>query len=234
MRAVLAVILAVASIPGNHSEAQPALEISEIRDGLYKVVTGPRVSPVLVFLVTDDGIIVVDPPNPATAALLADELVMRFPGLPVRYVIESHYHWDHVGGTRLFAETAEFVAHENMAKNLAGSLTAAPPPGNTRDRDGDNRLSRDEALTGTRANFERFDTNGDDFLTPAELRADIQPPTILFSEDLEIELGGKRVRLIWAGNRHTDDLIDVYFPDHRVLFRRRLHLDKSDVLQFRL
>lgn len=218
MRAVLAVIVAVGSLLSGRSAAQPALDISAIRDGLYKVTTGPRVSPVLVFLATDEGIIVVDPPNPATTALLAEELAARFPGLPVRYVIESHYHWDHVGGTRLFAETAEFVAHENMAKNLAGSLTAAPPPGYTRDHNGDNRLSRDEALTGTLANFDRFDTNDDDFLTPAELNADIQPPTIMFSEDIEIELGGKRTRLIWAGNRHTDDLIDVYFPDHRVLF----------------
>ncbi len=32
-----------------------------------------------------------------------------------------------------------------------------------------------------------------------------------------MNLGGKRVVLLWSQNRHTDDLIDVYFPDHGVL-----------------
>jgi len=105
-----------------------------------------------------------------------------------------------------------------MATNLAGTLSEAPPPGYTRDHDGDNRLSREEALTGTAANFDRFDTNQDEYLTPEELNADIQPPEILFSDTLGISLGGKRVQLIWARNRHTNDLIDVYFPDHRTLF----------------
>ena len=74
------------------------------------------------------------------------------------------------------------------------------------------------AVSGTRANFDRFDTNQDDFLTPEELNADIQPPTVLFSDEHEIEIGGYRVRLLWAGNRQSNDLIDVYFPDHWMLF----------------
>ena len=207
-------LAALAQPPGRPIE----LTITEIRDGLYEVRTGTGVSPVLVFLATDEGIVVVDPPHPTAGNLLKQELDERFPDQPVRYVVESHYHWDHVGGTRMFADTAQFIAHENMAVYLAGTLTEAPPPGNTRDTDGDNRLSREEALTGTRANFDRFDTNEDDFLTPAELNADIQPPTVLFSDEHEIEIGGYRVRLLWAGNRHSNDLIDVYFPDHRVLF----------------
>ena len=194
------------------------LNIGEIRDGLHVVTTGTGVSPVFVFLATDEGILVVDPPNPTATNLFRQALDQRFPGVPVRYVVESHYHWDHVGGTRLFADTAQFIAHETMAEFLAGTLTEAPPPGNTRDTDGDNRLSREEALTGTRANFDRFDTNQDDYLTPEELNADIQPPTVLFSDDHEVELGGFRVQLLWARNRHTNDLIDVYFPDHGVLF----------------
>ena len=215
---LVAVALMSVAVSAQPPGSQIELNIGEIRDGLHVVTTGGGVSPVFVFLATDDGILVVDPPNPTATNLFKEALDERFPGVPVRYVVESHYHWDHVGGTRLFADTAEFVAHENMATFLAGTLSEAPPPGNTRDTDGDNRLSREEALTGTRANFDRFDTNEDDYLTPEEINADIQPPTVLFSGDYEIELGGYRVQLLWARNRHTNDLIDVYFPDHRVLF----------------
>ena len=196
----------------------PQRAITEIRDGLYKVTTGPRVSPVLVFLVTSDGIVVVDPPTPEVATWLKGELASRFPGREVKYVVESHYHWDHVRGAGMFADTARFIGHENMRKNLMLPLAFAPPPGNTRDHDGDNRLSRDEALTGTRANFDRFNGDGDDYLTAAEINADVRRPDIVFDDRYTVTLGEQRVELIWARNRHTDDLIDVYFPDHRVLF----------------
>jgi glyoxylase-like metal-dependent hydrolase (beta-lactamase superfamily II) len=118
----------------------------------------------------------------------------------------------------MFADTARFIGHSNMRKNLMLPLEFAPPPGNTRDHDGDNRLSRDEALTGTRANFDRFNGDGDDYLSAAEINADVRRPDIVFDDRYTINLGGQRVELIWSKNRHTDDLLDVYFPDHGVLF----------------
>ena len=69
------------------------------------------------FLHTPDGIILVDPTSPDTAAWLKGELDNRF-DVPVRYVIYSHAHNDHAPGGEVFADTATFVAHENMARNL--------------------------------------------------------------------------------------------------------------------
>jgi glyoxylase-like metal-dependent hydrolase (beta-lactamase superfamily II) len=135
----------------------------------------------------------------------------------VVYVVESHYHWDHTRGSTTFVNTATFIGHENMLKNLGASLAEAPPPGNTRDSNGDGLLSREEAQTGTLANFDAMDSNGDNYLTQAELTADTVRPNIVFSDRLELNLGEKRVILLWSQNRHIDDLIDVYFPDHGVL-----------------
>ena len=119
----------------------------------------------------------------------------------------------------MFADTAKFVAHQNMPRILALPILEARPPGDTDDLDGDNRLSREEAQTGTRANFDRFDGNGDGFLTQEEIGADIRRPDITFSGDrYSMTLGGKRVDLIYASNQHSDDMIDMYFPDERVLF----------------
>ena len=50
-----------------------------------------------VFLATPAGIILADPINTAFATWLKAELAQRF-GVPVRYVLYSHHHWDHVGG----------------------------------------------------------------------------------------------------------------------------------------
>jgi glyoxylase-like metal-dependent hydrolase (beta-lactamase superfamily II) len=171
-----------------------------------------------VFLVTQDGIILTDTLNPEFAAWLKGELATRFPGKPVRFVLESHYHWDHSRGGGMFADTAKFIGHENMPKNLDLPLNQARPPGDSDDVNGDGKMTREEAQTGTRGNFDRFDGNGDGFLTREEINADVRRPDMTFSDRYTLTSGGKRVELIWAKNRHTSDLFDIYFPDERVLF----------------
>ncbi|MBI4264044.1 MAG: MBL fold metallo-hydrolase [Acidobacteria bacterium] len=192
--------------------------IEQVRGDLYKVISGPGVGAVTVFLVTQDGIILTDPLNPEFSAWLKGELATKFPGKPVRFVLASHYHWDHARGGGMFADTAKFIGHENMSKNLALPIRQARPPGDTDDLNGDDRLTREEAQTGTRANFDRFDGNADGFLTREEINADIRRPDVTFSDRYTLTSGGTRVELIWAKNRHTDDLFDVHFPDERVLF----------------
>jgi glyoxylase-like metal-dependent hydrolase (beta-lactamase superfamily II) len=118
----------------------------------------------------------------------------------------------------MFADTAKFIAHENMSRNLALPIRQARPPGDTDDSDGDNRLTRDEAQTGTRAQFDRMNGNGDLYLTQEEMAADIRRPDVTFSDRYTVTLGGHRVELIHAKNRHTNDLFDIYFPGERVLF----------------
>ncbi len=167
----------------------PQRSISELVDVLYQVNTGTGVSPVFVFLVTDSGILIVDPPNPASADWLQEQLSSRFPDQEVVYVIESHYHWDHTRGASSFTDTATFVGHENLIKNLNASIADAPPPGNTRDTNNDGLLSREEAQTGTLRYFDAMDSNGDNYLTQAELTADTVMPDIVFFRQDWIESG---------------------------------------------
>jgi glyoxylase-like metal-dependent hydrolase (beta-lactamase superfamily II) len=57
--------------------------------------------------------------------------------------------------------------------------------------------------------------------TPAQLKEKNVPtamPDITFSDRHTIELGGKKVELIWPGRSHSDDLIVAYFPDERTIF----------------
>ena len=79
------------------------------------------------FLVTDEGIIATDPINADAARWLKAELERRF-AKPVRYLIYSHDHADHIGGGEVFADTATVVAHENArAHILAENQPTAVP-----------------------------------------------------------------------------------------------------------
>src|SRR5687767_8206842 len=96
---------------GGAAPAPPMRTITQVRGDLYKVQSGVGVAAVTVFLVTADGIILADPLTPEFAAWLKGELATRFPGRPVRYVINSHYHYDHARGGGMFADSARYVAH---------------------------------------------------------------------------------------------------------------------------
>ncbi len=60
------------------------------------------------------------------ATWLKEELTRRFPGVPVRYVIYSHSHWDHIEGGGLFAGTAQFIAQEGVLRNMDGRYPHMP------------------------------------------------------------------------------------------------------------
>ncbi len=67
------------------------------------------------FIVGDDAVLVVDTfiSEPAAQELLSE--IRRLTGLPVRWVVNTHYHLDHTGGNAVFARAgASIVAHENV------------------------------------------------------------------------------------------------------------------------
>ena len=80
-----------------------------------------------VFAVTPAGIIATDPINADAARWLKAELQTRF-NQPVRYLIYSHDHADHISGGEVFADTALIIAHENARPAIIGEKrpTAVP------------------------------------------------------------------------------------------------------------
>jgi glyoxylase-like metal-dependent hydrolase (beta-lactamase superfamily II) len=85
-------------------------EVTQIGPGYY---TFRHLGLRNVFLITRAGVIVTDPIDPTAARVMREEIRKLTP-LPVKYVIYSHQHWDHVRGGRIFAEEgATFVSHRN-------------------------------------------------------------------------------------------------------------------------
>ena len=108
--------LVAAVIVASEGSAQTAegYLITHISGGVYRAMNNNHGT---VFLVTPDGIILADPINTDFSVWLKQEFDDRF-GVPVRYVVYSHYHWDHASGGDVFADTARFVGHVNMLSHL--------------------------------------------------------------------------------------------------------------------
>lgn len=76
-----------------------------------------------IFITTPKGVIVTDPINADAAAWLNAE-IKKLTDQPVRYVIYSHHHNDHITGGSVFAGQAIFVSHALARPNI---LQAADP-----------------------------------------------------------------------------------------------------------
>jgi glyoxylase-like metal-dependent hydrolase (beta-lactamase superfamily II) len=104
--------------------AQPQREITRITGDLYRFRNAFHTS---VFLVTPSGVIATDPINSEAAAWLKTEITRRF-AKPVKYLIYSHDHSDHISGGEVFADTAMVVAQERAKAVILGERrpTAVP------------------------------------------------------------------------------------------------------------
>ena len=207
---------------------QPPRSIVQITPDLYRAQNDNHYT---VFLVTPEGIIMSDPINRDFARWLKSGLASRFK-VPVRYVLSTHRDWDHASGGVVFADTAEFVGHQNMLAALA------PPRGNPpltpaevkMDANRNGLVERSEAAGAIADRFTLFDYNGDNVVSGAEVArgsiGDVYRPTITFSDRYTVKLGGKSVTMIHLGDAHADDSSVLHFPDERAVF-------SADILQVR-
>ena len=83
----------------------PSFETVEVADGVYSFGNGEVYG---AFMVTDEGVIVMDSVSPdfATRMLAA---IQDVTDQPIRYLIYSHNHWDHISGGQIFKDAGATV-----------------------------------------------------------------------------------------------------------------------------
>ena len=125
-RLTAAFLLAAIGLAAGSVSAQqaPQRSITKIAGDLYRFQNNFHYS---VFLVTPAGVIATDPINADAATWLKAEIAKRF-GQPIKYVIYSHDHADHISGGEVYDDTAVIVAHEDAKRAIIGEKrpTAVP------------------------------------------------------------------------------------------------------------
>jgi len=143
------------------------------------------------FVVTDDGVVVIDAlGSPVLAAELLAE-IRRITPLPVRYVIATHYHADHIYGLQTFkAAGATILAHDE-AREYMNSDTAQ------------------KRLEDSRVELAPW-VNADTRLVPAD--------RWLQDQETRLQVGSMEFVLSHVGPAHTPEDMVVYVPQLGVLF----------------
>src|SRR5262245_5150586 len=67
-----------------------------------------------------DGILLVDDMYAAMAPKLQAALAQKS-ALPIRIVLNTHFHGDHIQADSVFGKTATIIAHENVLKRLSAT-----------------------------------------------------------------------------------------------------------------
>jgi len=112
MAAVIALSLGGFSLA---AKARPAYQTTKIAPGLYSFGAGLAFN---AFMITDDGVIVMDSFDKdfAKASL---EAIRELTDEPIRYLVYSHNHYDHISGGEVFkVEGAVILSHEATANWL--------------------------------------------------------------------------------------------------------------------
>ena len=170
------------------------------------------------FMVTSEGIILVEPIGTDFATWLKGELATRFK-VPVKYVIYSHHHWDHASGGAVYADTAKLVGQANMVPHLAMPPANTPLPQNVRaqDANGNGQIELAEAQGNLKTQFELYDADRNGGLSGPEITrgplAYVTAPDSTYTDRLTLTLGGKRVEVISIPTPHADDNTIVRFVD---------------------
>lgn len=140
-------------------------------------------------VVGEDGVLVVDTRASHRQArrLIAD--VARLTPREIRWVVNTHWHWDHTFGNAMFE--GEIWGHERCRERLLVEGEAA----------------RADALDWMPK------SDREDLL---EVR--ITPPDHAFADSHRLDIGGRIVELEFLGRGHTDNDVVVTVPDASVVF----------------
>jgi glyoxylase-like metal-dependent hydrolase (beta-lactamase superfamily II) len=165
------------------SQAQPSrvTSVEKVADGVWMATTD-QTSNVGWFLVGDEVVVVDAGADAATGKALLDK-IQETAGKPVRYLIITHAHGDHAGGTGVFvAAGADVICSESSAPGLAPLVGGA-----SKGKSGLLALSERLLLFGNTRRVAIY------FLGPAHTAGDIvvllPDEKVLFSGDIAL---GKR------------------------------------------
>ncbi|MDV4102679.1 MBL fold metallo-hydrolase [Elizabethkingia anophelis] len=124
-------------LPDIFGKPDPGLEktLTQVKGNLYRHTNGtlPALHSGLV-LITKEGAIVIDPALTQAAIWLNDEIKKRF-NTTVKYVILTHAHYDHAGGSQILQQAgAKVIIQKNGLEPIVGEKLPVALPDITYDK----------------------------------------------------------------------------------------------------
>ena len=206
---------------------RPAPVRVDLAPGVYLFKTAPYGEVGLdgnsVVITSPDGVLVFDSNGTPSAARAVIAAIKAITDQPVRYLVNSHWHWDHWYGTQAYVEAypgVQVIAHERTRQLMAGPAIEFNRPGLESQLPGyltmlEERLKGTPPPQNPTALNERI-TLGRWFL--AEKRAVRHVlPSRTYSDRLTLRLGNREIQLVHVDRAVTPGDTMVYLPQEKIL-----------------
>ena len=206
------------------SRGDAKFEFQKVADGVYAAVAEPayKVNSNTAIIESDDGLMVVDTHSKPSAARVIVDRLREMTSRPVRYVVNTHFHWDHWHGNEVYP--AAYPGAEIVTNQL--TREAMVRKGLKRIQDHVREMPAEiaklkAAVAKASGDGERERLRTDLRLAEsyhAEVTA-LQPalPTLVFEGTMKIYRRDREIHLLYLGRAHTEGDVFVYLPKEKVV-----------------
>ncbi len=210
-------------------------EVVQVADGVYAAIRneppGLTVNGNSVFIINESDVVVVDTtltPGSAREVLAA---LRKLTKKPVKYVINTHWHDDHIIGNQVFRDAfpgVEFIAHARTREylpttglsNRKQAMSEGGYPGFIAALK--SRLEKNESVFGGPMNDEERATYASDIRIAERYmaenpRAEIVLPTTTIEDRLTLHRGRRTIDIRYLGRGHTSGDLVVHLPGEGIV-----------------
>jgi cyclase len=195
-------------------------KFEKIADGVYYATGGFGSNNVVI--VNDNDVMLVDTgTTPGNARRFVADVKM-LTEKPIRYVVNTHFHFDHTDGNQIFGPNVQVIGHEYLAKAITPDIMNREPY----------RTSTGAVLVAQSESLKKQIADEKDAGKKAVLNkqlADVQlmqqelrelkptPPNKTYKDKLVIQSGGREIDLFFLGRGHTEGDTVVYLPKEKIV-----------------
>ena len=223
------VLLALfAALPLCAAAEAPGFKLDQVADGVYAAI---RTEPAgysfvanSVFIVNDDDVVVVDTGIGPAVAREAIAALKKLTAKPVKYVVNTHWHDDHMMGNEAYRDAypgVEFIGHINAKAAIdttgAGNRKQLIENGPAFVAQLQKRLAEKKDLSEEeRASHMADSAWGLRYFAEAPQFKPIAP-TLGVETSLKLVRGARTIEVRFLGRAHTAEDLVVYLPKEKIL-----------------
>lgn len=168
-----------------------------------------------------DVILVDDGTTPAAARWLLEDL-KKITDKPVRWVINTHFHYDHTDGNSVFGPEVQIIGHEYVRHAIADLDVVHREPLKT---SMENMAHQIETLKQQIVAERIMERRAALLKQISAAQADLKqlralkptPPNMTYTSQMTLHQGAREVRLLFLGRGHTQGDTVVFLPNERIV-----------------
>jgi cyclase len=200
-----------------------AYKFEKFADGVYyasaagEMVTGGN-HPIIV---SDHDVLLVDSgTTPAAARALLEDLKL-ITDKPVRWVVNTHWHYDHVDGNSVFGPDVEIIG-QDYVRHAMLDLDVLPQEIRRKSSDLQEQVDSLKTQSGSEGDPKRRAEMEKQISAIEETLSDLKeikpvPPSTTFSSSVTMYRGQHEIQLLFLGRGHTDGDTVVFLPKERIV-----------------